>query len=130
MSFVRSAGAAFQCSAVLPMNTTASRSHMNAFVRLERDASIAMIQRNTLMAQPPEFFREFFGGRSPTLNEKLCWIEEKVLQTLTWEIYRNDIYRVVIERNTPFIHLCIRRHDGQPSKDWKDLQQIKNELIG
>jgi hypothetical protein len=64
------------------------------------------------------------------LHEKLAWVEEKVLQTLSWETYQNDIYFVVIERVTPLIHMCVRRLDGQPAKDWRHLQQIKNELIG
>ena len=36
----------------------------------------------------------------------------------------------MVERNGPLIHMCIRRHDEQPCKDWRDHQQIKSELIG
>jgi hypothetical protein len=113
-----------------PPAAAPSRTQMTPFVKLTRDASSAMIQRNMLLSQPTEFFMEFFGGRAPTLNEKLCWVEEKVQQVLTWETYRNDIYQVVVERTTPLIHLCIRRHDGEACKEWKHHQQIKNEIIG
>jgi hypothetical protein len=103
---------------------------MNAFVKLPRDAFCAMTQRNMLLAKPPSYFTGVFNGRVPTLPEKLAWIERQVQQLLTWDIYSNDIYQVMVEKNGPFIHMCIRRHDGQPSKDWKDHQQIKNEIIG
>ncbi len=48
------------------------------------------------------------------------------------EIYLNDIYQVAVHRHTeqspPVIHLSIKRIDKQPIHDWRDLQQIKNEL--
>jgi hypothetical protein len=103
---------------------------MGPFQRVGRDVITAMNQRNTLLAQPPEFFREFFDGRVPTLPEKLFWIEEKVRQSETWDVYRNDLYLVVIESTSPLLHLCIRRHDGRPCTDWNHMQQIKSELIG
>ncbi|HEY3900422.1 MAG TPA: hypothetical protein VGM54_17575 [Chthoniobacter sp.] len=107
-----------------------SRAEMSPFQRVEHDVTRAMNQRNTFLAQPPEFFREFFNGRAPTLQEKLFWIEEKVRQTATWDIFRNNLYLVVIESTSPLVHLCIRRHDGQPCTNWNHLQQIKTELIG
>jgi len=103
---------------------------MNTFVKLPRDAHSAMAQRNVLMAQPAFYFRQFFNGRVPTLGERLAYIERKVLQSLSWDFYRNDTYTVIMERADPFIHLCIRRHDGQECKNWKDHQRIKSELIG
>jgi hypothetical protein len=102
---------------------------MTPFQRI-RDVTVAMNQRNAYMAQSSEFFRQFFDGRIPTLQEKLFWIEEKVRHTATWDIFRNNLYLVVIESTSPLIHLCIRRHDGQPCTDWNHLQQIKTELVG
>jgi hypothetical protein len=109
---------------------TGEGSLMSPFQRVARDVTLAMNQRNAFMAQPAEFFREFFDGRTPTLQEKLFWIEEKVRQSETWEVYRNNLYLVVIESTSPLIHLCIRRHDGRPCPDWNHMQQIKTELIG
>jgi len=103
---------------------------MNAFVKLHRDASSAMVQRNLLLAQPPSYFTGAFNGRLPSMQERLYWIEKQVLNLLSWEIYSNETYQVIVEKNGPLIHMCIRRHDGQPCKDWKDHQQIKTELIG
>jgi hypothetical protein len=103
---------------------------MNAFVKLHRNASSAMAQRNLLLSQPSSYFEGVFNGRVPSLPERLAWIELQVVQLLAWEIYSNDTYQVVVERNSSLIHMCIRRHDCQPCTDWKDRQQIKNELIG
>ena len=103
---------------------------MNAFVKLPRDAFSAMAQRNMLLAKPPSYFRGVFNGRLPSLQEQLAWIEKQVVQLLTWDIYCNETYQVMVERNGPLIHMCIRRHDGQPCKNWKEHQQIKSQLIG
>jgi len=106
------------------------RPSMDSFVKLPRDAHSAMAQRNVLMAQPASYFSQFFNGRIPSLPEQLAWIEQKVLQSISWDFYRNDTYFVMVERADPFIHICIRRHDGDECKNWKHHQQIKSELIG
>lgn len=47
------------------------------------------------------------------------------------EIWRNDIYQVAVRRiDGEVFHLSIKRIDRQPIHDWRDLQEIKNELIG
>jgi hypothetical protein len=52
----------------------------------------------------------------------------------TWGNSRYLVYRrEVPNRNyeaPPLIHLSIKRHDKLPIHDWRDLQRIKNELIG
>jgi len=48
-------------------------------------------------------------------------------------VYENDAY-VVIKRpcsnNDDFWHLSIRRQDRQAIHDWRDLQEIKNQIVG
>jgi hypothetical protein len=50
-------------------------------------------------------------------------------------VWANNRY-VVIKRYMgdgafgPLYHLSIRRTDRQPARDWRDLQRIKNELVG
>lgn len=53
------------------------------------------------------------------------------------EQWRNDVYQVAVYRHDPapdgfprMIHLSIKRIDKAPIHDWRDLQQIKNELVG
>jgi hypothetical protein len=47
------------------------------------------------------------------------------------EHYHNNLYQVVLDRpRGGLIHLSIRRIDQTPSRDWRDFQRIKNELVG
>ena len=54
-----------------------------------------------------------------------------------YELYRNDVYQVSVTRPTfensegmGVIWLAIRRLDGAPIHEWRDLQAIKNRLVG
>lgn len=67
--------------------------------------------------------------------------EAKGLYTdmLNDDVYKNDTYQVNIRWKTPFhafgadvdvVHLSIKRIDRAPIHDWRDLQAIKNKLVG
>lgn len=51
-------------------------------------------------------------------------------------VFRNDAYQVLVYRwpgvrGWPaLLQLSVRRLDRQPIHDWRDLQRIKNELVG
>lgn len=50
-------------------------------------------------------------------------------------VWRNSRYQVVLrtcgEEGSPaIVWLSIKRHDGYPARDWRDLQRLKNELVG
>lgn len=60
-------------------------------------------------------------------------------------IYRNSRYTVAIWKDPPIpgageegcepvwpamVHLSIKRNDREPLRDWRDLQRIKNEIVG
>ena len=42
----------------------------------------------------------------------------------------NDVYSVGRYDDGPIIHLSIKRIDKEPIHDWRDLQEIKNQLVG
>lgn len=54
------------------------------------------------------------------------------------ETWKNSRYQVVIDRDPAgldpswprLLHLSIKRIDRAPIHDWRDLQRIKNELVG
>lgn len=46
------------------------------------------------------------------------------------ELFVNDEYQVIRETLGPVVHLSIKRTDGSELRSWRDLQQIKNELVG
>ena len=86
--------------------------------------------RRTLLSLPDELFREQFDGRIPGQHEKLKWIDETVKELNPERLYQNDTYWVGFYRRPPYIHLDIHRLDGGTCKEWRDFQQIKNELVG
>ena len=51
-------------------------------------------------------------------------------------VFYNNRYQVCVRRIYPYgnlppvIHLSIKRNDRAPIHDWRDLQRIKNELVG
>ncbi len=53
------------------------------------------------------------------------------------DLFINSRYQVVIRRQRPasgtgpdLVHLSVKRRDMRPAHDWRDLQRIKNELLG
>ena len=46
------------------------------------------------------------------------------------EVYLNDKYQVSLRRLGEIVHLSIKRIDREPVHDWRELQQIKTELVG
>jgi hypothetical protein len=103
---------------------------MTPFVKIERNVATSMEQRIVLLQQPCEFFRPFFGGRTPSITEKVLYIEQAIQRMTSVHIFENDIYHVELNYVAPFINLDIKRHDGGNQKNWRDFQQIKNELVG
>ena len=71
------------------------------------------------------------------IYSKLINLTDKDAQKLAEEVnsaeyWMNNKYQVAIFRKTDigFIHLSIKRLDKNPIHDWRDLQTIKNELVG
>lgn len=89
-----------------------------------------MLARQALLNQPCEFFRDFFGGRVPTLAEKVDWIERSMQQATPVQVWENELYFVRVFQHAPFIHLEITAKDEQRSKDWRHFQLIKNQIVG
>lgn len=66
-------------------------------------------------------------------GSKQTWEEMRdiyVAGMLRREVFMNSRYQVETERNNGMVHLSIKRKDQQPVHDWRDLQRIKNELVG
>ena len=46
-------------------------------------------------------------------------------------LWKNDIYAVAVyDEEDGITHVTIQRLDGTPARDWRHLQQIKNETCG
>jgi len=103
---------------------------MMSFKKIERSVTTSMEQRLALFQQPCEAFQPFFGGRTPSVVEKVLYIEQAVQRMTSLNIFENDCYHVEVRCTPPFVHLDITRHDGGDCKNWRELQQTKNELVG
>lgn len=103
---------------------------MTPLIPVPRDARTASLQRAALMSKPFEFYLEAFDGRMPSLEEKLLWVEQNVQYLTSMRTFTNDTYIVRVEPCAPFYQVIVKRHDGEPCRDWQDLQQLKNQLFG
>lgn len=55
----------------------------------------------------------------------------------TWSVWKNSRYTVLVRRMNsihadapPALHLSIKRNDRKPILNWRDVQKIKNVLVG
>ncbi|HSI15507.1 MAG TPA: hypothetical protein VK961_25910 [Chthoniobacter sp.] len=103
---------------------------MRPFVERPHDVREDQIYRDSLLAQPPEFFRGYCQGRLPDIFERMFLVERLVQAAAAPQVFTNDIYRVQVRRDGSLVQLTIARLDGKPCKDWRHFQQIKNELVG
>ena len=103
---------------------------MTPFVERPHDVRENQIYRDALLAQPPEFFRGYCQGRIPDLFERMYLVERLVQAAAAPQVFLNNIYRVQVRREAAIVQLTITRLDGQPCKNWRHFQQIKNEIVG
>jgi hypothetical protein len=89
-----------------------------------------MSMRADLLNLPNEHFKPLLQGRLPTPLEKASIVEDLVREQVALQIFENDTYKVLVGHAPPFIRLTVKRHDNQPCESWKDLQTIKNQLVG
>jgi hypothetical protein len=78
-----------------------------------------------------------FEKATPVSATSPIVVAARALDTTPYQIYKNNKYQVAVyqrEASEPgwpaMIHLSIKRLDKQTVHDWRDLQRIKNELVG
>lgn len=77
----------------------------------------------TLRAMMPGISRR---GDALAHIRTICHAEHSGVQ-----YYLNDVYQVAMRPlGDMMVHLSIKRIDRQPCHDWRDLQAIKNQLVG
>lgn len=62
----------------------------------------------------------------------LAMIEDYVKNEMAvHDQWKNELYQVAVRKCGPdAVHLSIKRNDRKPIHDWRDLQEIKNQLVG
>lgn len=61
------------------------------------------------------------------LDEKMKVTDEEIQGR---PCFVNSLYLVFVNKMGELTHLSIRRLDREPCHDWRELQRIKNELVG
>lgn len=63
--------------------------------------------------------------------------KELIADSMVGQLYINDKYQVLAREHRtpgidfpPMVHLSIKRLDKEPIHDWRELQEIKNLIIG
>lgn len=102
---------------------------MKQLVEIERDVRENQVYRDILLAQPEDFYQRYFGY-VPDPVQKLFLVEQTIQSTMAPQVFVNDVYRVKVRKSPPIVHLDISRHDTRAILNWRDLQQIKNQLVG
>lgn len=75
----------------------------------------------------PEIRASFPQATAP---EAYAALEEFMKWTFERPTFRNDLYQVTVYDDGHIVHLSIKRNDREPIHDWRDLQEIKNQLVG
>ena len=71
--------------------------------------------------------RKAFNAASPELDLSMissCFNDADEI------IWVNDKYQVNVTERENHVWLSIKRRDKQPIHDWRDLQEIKNQILG
>jgi hypothetical protein len=91
----------------------------------------------TLQAMRPEQVRRWCGLSSDATQEDIDHVIAQVQKrSEASQYWRNDKYQVSVfedEATEAFpacLHLSIKRNDRAPVFSWRDIQTIKNELVG
>lgn len=84
---------------------------------------------------PPEQTHRPEAIIAEAMNHYKIGREEAVAKLNEWDaqckLYVNHLYQVqVFEREGELVLINVRRRDGAPIHDWRDLQRIKNEILG
>jgi hypothetical protein len=110
---------------------------MKPFKRAHYTQADMIRMADEFLAKPPEWFKPFIG-HVPTWEELVEFAQTQMNERMEDEVWVNDCYQVAIrpadsygEKGWPsMVHLSIKRLDRAPIHDWRDLQAIKNQLVG
>jgi len=69
-----------------------------------------------------------FGHLGPPCSDE-DW-EAEARRLTNDPVFMNNTYQVQVSRRGDFVHVSIKRHDRLPIRDWRELQGIKNEILG
>lgn len=112
---------------------------MKPFYRASVPQSETNALRTALLEKPTEFFEKWLGP-NPERAAIEKYVDEVITRSIEGERWNNDKYQAVIfeaeldvdadEKFPDMWHISFKRHDRAPIFNWRDVQTMKNELIG
>jgi hypothetical protein len=87
------------------------------------------ITRRDFMAKDNDWWLANAGIQFLDDDSKLAYINATINRE-NKEVWANETYCVHKDDCGEMVHLSIKRHDRQPVSDWRDKQEIKNQLVG
>jgi hypothetical protein len=90
--------------------------------------SVAASKRD-LMSRDNVWWEKNCGVQFLDDDSKEAYINQ-VIHRENREVWANEKYCVHVEDMGEMVHLSIKRHDRKPVTDWRDKQEIKNQLVG
>jgi hypothetical protein len=108
---------------------------MKPFVKAHVPESETEALKAELLKKPPEYFEKWLG---PACDRSKIeeYVEETIKRAIAKEYWNNDKYQVAIfeaetgEEFPAMWHLSFKRHDRAPIFNWRDVQMLKNQIIG
>lgn len=94
----------------------------------EAEVRVAFLSMSELWAKGDTQLRQTFPADNLAEAEKL--IHEFLAKERLVAVFRNDVYQVQKREDGDWVSLSIKRIDREPIHDWRDLQEIKNQLLG
>jgi len=87
--------------------------------------------KSRLKDRQTEIRKIFQAGKKRHVNFTIANATEIYDMMRRMERWKNDLYEVHVEHGEPpLVHLLVSRLDGAPIRNWRHMQQIKNELVG
>jgi hypothetical protein len=77
-----------------------------------------------------EFILKELGDRGTHADAERIFLMMKDDVILMNDVYQVTLRRIMNEKFGEMFHLSIKRRDKEPIHDWRDLQEIKNKIIG
>jgi len=95
------------------------------------ESEAALIMREMEQAWEKDRCKTLNFGKPLTEEGYKELIKTTIMDAANAEIYLNDLYQVRVYRDKDeLVHLSIKRRDRKEIRDWRELQAIKNAILG
>ena len=94
------------------------------------ESEVDMVIRDLRRAWDENRCAKFNYGQPMPQEMYDSMIKHVIMEAACSDVYINDVYQVYKYVEGPVIHLSIKRRDRKEIRDWRDVQDIKNQMLG